>query len=65
MDWLKQNGSGLSGGDRFSYLTNYNNPMATVWVDDAEGFQAGDTVTSNGIQKRVVAVVGEELRGDG
>jgi len=62
LDWLGKNGTGSSGGGLFSLITNYNNPMATVWVDNPDGFSAGDTVTSEGITKRVVEVAGNELR---
>ncbi len=62
-DWREANGNkGLSTADLFSYLTNYNNPMSAVVVADPTGFRSGDTVTSEGTAKRVVEVVGNELR---
>ncbi len=61
-DWRSEHGSQrLSPGDRFSYLTGYNNPMSAVTVDNPEGFQVNDTVISQDIAKRVVAIEGNEL----
>lgn len=62
-DWRREHGGlGLSSGDMFSYITNYNNPMATVRVDNADGFNPGDKVTSGDISKRIVEIDGNELR---
>ncbi len=61
-DWRSEHGAqGLSPGDRFSYLTGYNNPMSMVSVDDPDGFNANDTVVSQDIAKRIVAIEGNDL----